>query len=604
MQKSRRGAGIGAPGSMTDILQAKLERPRLGDQIVRRSHLEARLTRGLDQRLTLICAPAGFGKTTLLSEWLDGCPHPSAWLTLDGRDNDPRQFVRYVCAAICTVFPDACPQTRALINVGRRPPAATLSRTLLEECSALPGPLVLALDDYHAIKAQSVHDIVAELLRYPSPTLHVLLSTREDPPLPLAGLRAGGHLTELRGADLRFSEADVSAYLERVTGRPVSPAVARRFHDRTEGWVVGLYLATLATRLSDGSFAIDSDTLSIAYVSEYLRSEIIDRQPPELRDFLLKTSILDHLCAPLCDAVATPEGGVSSQQTLDWMVSVNLFTTALDDRGQWYRYHPLLREALRRRLTDQLGPDHVAALHLNASAWYAKNGMVEEAVRQAIAAGEIATATKLFIAHRHDLINAEQWQQLDEWLRLFPQPTLDSDPELLMAHAWLAFSRSALHSVAQLLERIDAWLSGAGAGRAGLEPLLGERDWFRGWLLYNQGSFADAHRATSDALARLPAERQAARGLAWLIDSASVYALAGPDAGYRQIHQVLQSDEASRPAVAFPVFVARFYLGLDERGSEGARTHSRAGGAALSCRGFGRRRQLGALLQRCCALST
>ena len=426
------------------LIRTKLRRPRVPEGLLRRERLLDRLNTGLPRPLTLVAAPAGSGKTTLLSSWLDRCPWPSAWLALDETDSDLLTFLAYFLAAIETMFPDALDATRTQLDALSLPTVPDIAARLGADLEGVGQPFVLVLDDYHLIHHPAVHALLAALLRHPPPTLHLVLSARHDPPLPLAQLRSQQHLAELRSHDLRLTPEEIAAFCQLTLGRrPDDPSLAR-LAEKTEGWVAALALAARTLTAAPG---LDARLAELSadnrYVMDYLLAEVLLRQPPALQTFLLQTAILERLSGPLCDAVAPPPAaGPDGQTCLERLAESNLFTEALDEQRQWYRYHPLFRQLLGAELPRRYPPAEIAAGHARASAWYAAQGLLEPALRHALAAADPAAAAALLAQQRQTLLNQEQWPRLERWLRLLPAALIDQQPELLLAEAWLAYHRA------------------------------------------------------------------------------------------------------------------------------------------------------------------
>ncbi|MBN1400186.1 MAG: hypothetical protein JXA74_05075 [Anaerolineae bacterium] len=380
----------------TSLLETKIEAPRLRPNLVARPHLTAHLHEGLRAglRLTLVSAPAGFGKTTLLAEWLGAGPdtnaiaRPVAWLTLDAGDDDPARFLRYVTAAVAQADASLAarlPQPRADLD----PQAQTIA--LINVLATAGSGLVLALDDYHTIGDLGVHDLVALLLEQGPANLHVAIGTREDPPLPLARLRARGQMIEIREASLRFAWSEAEAFLNRTMALNLSGEEAAALAARTEGWITGLQLAGVALRQQgNASRFVEAFAGDDRYIVDYLMTEVLERVPEPLREFLRRTSVLERLCAPLCNALT---GGDEAQSMLEHLENANLFLIPLDSRREWYRYHSLFAEVLRLTLTDA----ERAELHQAAATWYAAHELGSFSAHHArlaerLAAGQGAVA--------------------------------------------------------------------------------------------------------------------------------------------------------------------------------------------------------------------
>ena len=373
----------------TPILTTKLYIPPPRPDVVLRSRLIARLNAGLYRKLTLISAPAGFGKTTLVSAWLALCGRPVAWLSLDEADNDPTRFLTYLAAALRTIVPTIGAGPMGLLQSPQPPPIDALLPMLLNEIATLSQPAILVLDDYHLLDAGPIDQALAFLVERLPPQLHLVIATRVDPPLPLARLRARGHVTELRAADLRFTSAEVTAFFTEVMDLSLSEEDIVALEVRTEGWIAGLQLAALSMQgHQDVPGFIRAFTGDHRYILDYLVEEVLHRQPEEGRSFLLQTSILDRLHGSLCDAVSGQTGGSARLEALD---RGNFFVVPLDDRRQWYRYHHLFAEVLQAQLRAEQ-PDQLVTLHRRASAWYEQHGSAADAIRHALAAQDFAHA--------------------------------------------------------------------------------------------------------------------------------------------------------------------------------------------------------------------
>ena len=374
------------------ILSTKLYIPLPRTNVVLRPRLIERLNEGLDRKLTLISAPAGFGKTTLVSEWVAGCERPVAWLSLDEGDNDPTRFLTYLVAALQTIAANIGEGVVSSLKSPQPPSTESILTALLNEISAIPDNFVLVLDDYHVIDAKRIDDALTFLLEHLPPQMHLVIATREDPQFPLARLRARGHLTELRATDLRFTPAEAAKFLNQVMGLNLSAEDIAALETRTEGWIAGLQLAALSMQ---GHEDIPAFIRAFAgdhrYIVDYLVEEVLQRQPEHVRSFLLQTSILDRLNGPLCDAVTGQEEGNARLEALE---RGNFFVVPLDDKRHWYRYHHLFADVLFAHLMAEQ-PDQVATLHRRASEWYEQNGSAADAIRHALAAEDFERAADL-----------------------------------------------------------------------------------------------------------------------------------------------------------------------------------------------------------------
>src|ERR671932_2619659 len=340
----------------TPILTTKLYVPSVPPRVVPRHRLIEQLDEGLHRKLTLISAPAGFGKTTLLSAWVAGCDRQVAWLSLDEADNDPTRFLIYLAAAVRTLAPSIGEAVLASIQSPQPAPAQSTLTALLNEITSLPGNFVLVLDDYHVIDARPIDDALTFLLEHLPSQMRVVIATREDPQAPLARLRGRGELSELRATDLRFSPSEAAGFLNEAMGLNLSAEDIAILEARTEGWIAGLQLAALSVRgHPDRTSFIRSFSGGHHFVLDYLLEEVLQRQSQSIQTFLVRTSILDQLCGPLCDAVLRDPTTAAGQATLEYLERANLFVVALDNERRWYRYHHLFRDLLRQRLQLRTG---------------------------------------------------------------------------------------------------------------------------------------------------------------------------------------------------------------------------------------------------------
>jgi LuxR family maltose regulon positive regulatory protein len=433
------------------LLKTKLYVPRAHPNLVPRPRLGERLTEGMTRKLTLISAPAGFGKTTLLSEWrmihLDS-EYPLVWVSLEEADNDPLRFLSYLVAALQGIEADTGEAALALLRSPQPALPESILSTLINEIAAVSYDFILVLDDYHAIDAQPVHGAITFLLEHMPPQMHLAIASRTDPPLPLARLRAQGQVTEIRAADLRFSPEEAAALLNDVMdlGLPTEEIVA--LAASTEGWIAGLQLAALSMQeRSDVSGFIDAFKGSHRYILDYLTEEVVERQPAQVQAFLLETSILDRLTAKLCNEVAGRDDG---QSMLERLEHANLFTIPLDDERLWYRYHHLFADMLRHRLR-QSQRKRVAELHRRAAGWYERQGLVDDAIRHALAAGDDEWAARLVEQNTEAVVMRGEGATLLRWLETLPEELVRSRPRLSVAYAIAALFGGRLEAVEPLL---------------------------------------------------------------------------------------------------------------------------------------------------------
>jgi LuxR family maltose regulon positive regulatory protein len=463
---ARRSLGRGKPSTIigvgsikknamsTLLLVTKLNIPPLRPCLVTRPHLVARLNAGLRGRLTLVSAPAGYGKTTLVTQWLAQLPTDNSltWLSLDASDNDPTRFLSYIIAAIGQIHSGFGESTGALLQSPQPLPDGIILTTLLNEIAAIPTPFILTVDDYHAIQTLAIHQQLTFLLEHQPSHMHLVLITREDPLLPISRLRARGQVTEIRQDDLRFSSHECADFLQRVMGIPLTQADVAALERRTEGWIAGLQLAALSMQArADLTDFVRAFTGSSRYVLDYLIEEVFEQQPAEMQDFLLKTSVLGQLTAPLCDAVA---GRTDSQNLLEALEQANLFIVPLDQSREWYRFHRLFVELLRHRL-NQAGDISQTSLHQCASQWYRENGLTAEAIHHALAAADWSGAATLLQQTAGDMFNSGQVATLIGWYRQVPQEVFLSNPRLCYEYCWSLLLTGQFDSAEPWLEHLE-----------------------------------------------------------------------------------------------------------------------------------------------------
>jgi LuxR family transcriptional regulator, maltose regulon positive regulatory protein len=439
------------------LVETKLYVPRRRLGMVPRPRLAERLRRGAEAKLTLVSAPAGFGKTTLLTEWLAAAATaPSvAWLSLDQRDNDPPTFWAYLIAALQTVAPGVGADALTLLRSSQPPAIEAVLATLLNHVGALSSDVVVVLDDYHAIDARDIQDGVAFLLDHLPVRMHLVIASRVDPPLPLARLRARGELVEIRAADLRFTPDEAAAYLNGVMSLELGKRQLAALEGRTEGWIAALQLAALSMQGRDNleSF-IDGFAGDDRYIVDYLVEEVLQRQSQGVRCFLLHTCVLDRLSGSLCDAVTGQDSGKTMLQALE---RANLFVVPLDDRRQWYRYHHLFADVLRAHLAEEQSTV-VPDLHRRASTWFEHNGDSSQAVSHALAAEDFARAAHLIELVAPEMLRTRQEATLRAWLKALPDNALRSRPVLSNAYAGALLSMGETHGVEARLQEAERWL--------------------------------------------------------------------------------------------------------------------------------------------------
>jgi LuxR family transcriptional regulator, maltose regulon positive regulatory protein len=499
------------------VLETKLHRPSISSLHVARPRLLEQFGISLDRRLILVSAPAGYGKTALVSQWLGSVDRAYAWLSVDEQDDDLAGFLLYLVSAIRTVYPDAMAAIDLLLRAPTLLAPPRLADALLQGLASLPGPLVLAFDDYHAIQAPEVHVLMARLLEHLPAPVCVVLITRADPPLPLDRLRGRRQLAEIRAADLRFSPEETRLLLQQALGPEVSDETAALLEQGTEGWAVGLQLAALSLRDRGDREAFARKIAQYGHqsVTDYLLSEVLTGLPPVQRDCLLQTALFDRFCSALIDAGQAPDGlALSGDDFLRVVQRANLFVVALDDEGTWFRYHHLFQSLLRARLGLHYKDAEIKAMHARASAWFAEQGLIDEAVVHAVQAGDPLRAAILVEEQVHPALDREDWRQIERWIGLLPAEVA-SRPRLLLAQAWLHFIRWQFGGIEARLAAAESAMSDGPAGARGIETVVrGEISVLRAALAYNRGDGRLTVQHGEAALAALHSEMRYTMGMA------------------------------------------------------------------------------------------
>ena len=533
------------------ILLTKLHRPPIGATHLHRDHLLDRLSQARHRPLALVSAPAGYGKSTLVSCWLEACDVPGAWVSLDRDDSDPRIFLSYFVTAIQRLFPAACTETLSMLGIDPLPPVSLLARSLINELDRIEKAFILVLDDFHLIQDKIIHELVAELLHHPSAYMHLVLIARRDPPLQLTALRAKGQMIEMRTRDLRFSLEETLAFLQQTTGAPVDSADAAILEEKTEGWVTGLRLAALSMRgHKDLKRSLSGLPVQNRYVMDYVVTEILSHQPPAVQEYLLKTSVLSRFCAPLCDAVSHSDAesggsGLDGREFLELLENANLFVIPLDDDQEWLRYHHLFQTQLQHQLKKRLNAKEIGRLHKRASAWFADNGYIEEALSHAHEIGDKEAAARLVKQHRHDTMNQEQWHRLNRWLQRFPADFIQQHPDLLLAKAW-SYQRQARYSeLFAILDGLEPTESISKKKSTDDSIFWGEVQALKSFQYYATARGELSATAAREALNRLPARYYSVRGVALRMLSAALQMQGEPGQARRVVLEALQQQEAA-----------------------------------------------------------
>jgi LuxR family maltose regulon positive regulatory protein len=488
--------------------------------MIARPRLTALLLEGLAGPLTLVCAPAGFGKTVALAAAAAASPWPVVWLSRPSADTSLHQFVRDFVAAIQRYAPAAGRSTLSLLELPEPPSPTTIARALEEDLDALPDDCVVAIDDYHRVSCTEVDGVLIALLERLPPQVHLLVASRTPPAWPLASLRAAGRLAELEADELRFTHAETRDFLTGATRGPVDELAAATVHHQMGGWAAAVRLAAIALRQPTGTPEALPNLARRAepHAIQYLRDEVVAKQPPDIAAFLLRTAICGERISPaLADALAPgADGSTDSAAVLQQLEQIGLFVARDDATGEWYRYHELLRTALLRTLRQQYDAAQIRTLHSRASAWFARAGHVEEAVRHALAADEREGAAAIVEANTAEALEGHQWARVAEWLELLPTGLVDEHPALLLAAAWVAHRRMQYGRLTSIMEQATNWLDHNAPRLAPRRVQAIEAEIDALWAV--SGGYSGEYRRAFDralsAWSRLPAAAAHARGQA------------------------------------------------------------------------------------------
>jgi len=503
------------------LLTTKLYFPPMRSNLVSRPHLVECLHNGLHGPLTLVSAPAGYGKTTLMSEWRAcvGCDYSTAWLSLDNDDNDSTRFLTYIIAALATLKPGFGEIALGLLQSS--PPLSTrvILTSLINELEEIDKTFSLVLDDYHVITHPSVHEAVTYLLDHSPPQMHLVILTRADPPLPLSRLRARNQLVEIRAADLRFTAEEAATFLNKVMGLALSVDQVGALEQRTEGWIAGLQLAALSMQgRDDVQNFVSAFTGSHHYIVDYLADEVLNSQPEPVQDFLLRTSILDRLTAPLCDALTNRTDG---QTTLEKLENTNLFLIPLDSERCWYRYHHLFMDVLRSRL-HQTYPGQIPDLYRRAADWFEQNYFFEEALNYYMQINEFEKAARLVSDHWLQILKQRTMSSFLALLKNFPDTLVRENPRLSLIYAWNLWllglrneaepyvlnTHQAMSRRSRLAEEMDS--------TPAFSALLAETSAFRSLIAIRHGEMVPAIKLAKLAVKTAPADEYYTRGIAYV----------------------------------------------------------------------------------------
>ncbi|UCD99636.1 MAG: tetratricopeptide repeat protein, partial [Chloroflexota bacterium] len=518
----------------TPLLATKLMIPPQRPELVPRPHLLALLDQGLTRKLTLVAAPAGYGKTTVLSEWVHQIDPPAAWLSLARNDNDFFRFITYFLTALKNAQPEIA-HLAITPNLSPQIPATELILyPLINELASLDSPAVIVLDDFHLIESDLILRSISFFLDHLPSQVHLVIATRSDPPLPIAKLRGKGELLELREADLRFTKIEISEFLSRMQGLALSEKQVTLLASQTEGWIAGLQLAAISMRERENlDDFIEAFSGSHEYIVDYLTDEVLRGLPDEIKTFLLQTSILDQMCGPLCDAVT---GGNDSQMKLEKLRETHIFVIQLDDERHWYRYHALFADHLRKRLQELL-PEQVDDLHLSAGEWFEQAGMTTEAIEHTLRGRDFYKAASLIEQFAEEVLMRSEFALFLSWTDLLPVSAINSHPMLGIGRAM------SLLMTGNPLDQVDLLLAGLVYET---DTHLGGKYVVQATVAVLRGQLSKAYEFAHKAIGLLTADSsQSLRNVAlWIISYTSVLETR-PSEGHHILKKVHEQSQTS-----------------------------------------------------------
>lgn len=502
-----------------EILRTKLHRPKIQRDHIHRPRLLKVLNDGALRPLTLVAAPAGYGKSTLVSCWLESCDYPSGWVSLDEDDSDPRQFLAYLIFALKTIAPEAIRDSVSLLNGPVLPPLSTIIARLINDVDRIDQDFVLVLDDFHRIKDKTIHQLISKMLFHPPRSMHLVVISRRYPLMPLANFRAQDQLLEIGTKELCFADEETKSYLEGFFGVEIDEATARVWTEKTEGWVTALRLGAISMGTQENlTGKLPELEESSMHLTDYFFTEILSQQSQDVKNFLLAISILNRFCAPLCDALCSLSGKdvqheemLSGKGLIHFLLTANLFMLPLDSKNCWFRFHHLFQQLLQQHLKSNSSPSEINKLHSRASEWYDNEGFVEEAIRHALAAGEAKAALDLLARHGHTMMNDQQWPRLERCLDMLPRDRVDQDPQLLLFEAWIMHVRQSLIDMLNFqtcLEKIEILLHN---GAEKTSYLRGHFDTLRGIQLFMSADPEKALKHIQAGCENIPIHHKRAR---------------------------------------------------------------------------------------------
>ncbi len=495
------------------LLNTRLYRPRISDDQIPREKIINLLEKNLEKSLTLVSAPAGYGKSIVISQWLESSSALHSWISIDDTFNDLNTFLAYIHLAMEAISPGTFNKTKSIIHAGELPSSEIISNTLINELNQVQHPFILVLDDYHLIHNSEIHKLMGEVLRFPPKNMHLTLITRGDPPLDLLFLRTHQGMNEIRMQELAFSENEVRMLMQTRLDIDLSEENSLLLQEKTEGWVVGIRLALYAMKSSQDAIRIIGQLKGNFHaISEFLLEEMLNNQTPEVQQLMLKTSLLDRFCVPLIEKVfegpSENNFHMGSKEFIHLLSSSNLFVIHLDLENYWFRYHHLVQDFLLIQLKKQYSETELATFHLRASRWYEANHMLDGAIDHALASGDEVRAAEIVEKNRISILEEEKWITLKKWLALLPEDLKTNRIELLMAQAWVMFFHLDFQNIFHILEYAEILIK----KNPKLLSVRGEIEFFKGYFSYFQGQAADSLKFLNSSNTMIPDSLQQLKG--------------------------------------------------------------------------------------------
>jgi LuxR family maltose regulon positive regulatory protein len=544
------------------ILRTRLYRPKITADIVIRKNLLENLEQNQDRPLTLVSAPAGHGKSTLVSSWIEYHQKNATWVSVDENNNSLSQLLIYIIEAVIMLYPKSMKETKRILSARELPPRPKIANTISLDLDQIREPVLLVLDDFHRIHDIDVIELLDILLQHPPHNLHLVIISRKDPGLDLYELRTSNKINEIRARDLRFSLEESDKFLEHIYGRKFDSTLVGMINRKIDGWVAGLRI------LSSSIENIDDINFSDSNIDEFFNlEEMIDRfleaQSSEGQTFMLKSSIFEKFCSPLCDYAcfdqddSVPES--MSQPFLEWMEETNLFTICMDDQKYWYRFHHLFRDALYMNALNRYGDGEIEKLHIRAGEWFGKNHMLEEAITHFLKGNQRDMALSLFAKHRIKLQDGRHWPELERIVKLFTPDLIENNIELALTNAWILIYKGKTLDMFDKLPSIESIFHDIGKTHPEKDNLSGELKVLQSYKIYNvEMDYRRVHDLTHSAIDQIDPKNYYPLGLAWIFYGGAHQSIGQSEACINRIYEVLH--ERKKPALLKYLHMALHYI--------------------------------------------